>query len=115
MQDHRHRLGRFCCKLNLWALDVRASLFRAERELAVYELAKADALPMTAAQESMRIRQRIEAAIEHVEEFVSCLATFPRPLSYGSNAGEHVLHAMASSAIKRFFWSSFFRRSVTSI
>ena len=94
MKDHRYRLGSFCCKLNIRAFNVRAPLLRAERKLTADELAKAYARPTTAAQKSMRIRQRNEAAVEHIDEFVSRLATFPRPLGYGGNAGEHVLHAM---------------------
>src|SRR5262245_24186192 len=94
VQYHRHRLRSLCCKSDLRALNQRTSLLCAESQLSADELTQAYAMPPAAAQKSVRIRQRIDPAIEYLEELVRRLTKFSRMLGDGCNACEYILHAM---------------------
>jgi signal transduction histidine kinase len=94
MQNDRHRLSGFCGKVDMRALNERTLVPRAEGQLTADELTEVDALPMAPAQESVRIRQRIDAIVERVYELVRRSAALPGALRDRGDAGEHILHAM---------------------
>ena len=76
----------------------------AEGQLTADELAKVTPLPMAAAQQGVRVRQRIDAAIEHLEELVRRTAAFPETVAPpAATQASTFFTRWSSSAISRFF------------
>src|SRR2546421_12899366 len=93
------------------AFNNRTLVPRAEGQLTADELTKAHALPMAPAQQGVRIRQRIDATIERVDELVRRPVALPGALRDRGNAGEHILHPMVERGdqqVPRFFSFSAF-------
>jgi hypothetical protein len=64
VQNHRHGLCRFRSEHNVGPIDERVALLHPGSKLATHELGETDAVPTVAAQESMRVGQRMKATIE---------------------------------------------------
>src|SRR5512145_3136993 len=94
MEDHRQWLRGLRCEHDVGALDQVAAVDRAGRQFVSDQRTKSYALPMAATEQGVSIRQRTDAAVEHLKELVRRPATLAGSLRDRRDAGKHILHAM---------------------